>query len=78
MAIVYRYIGGGFLPGIPARDLTDEDVAALSDAARADLAAHVAAGDGIEDKDEAGRARAARVFEAVKGAKPAAATDQED
>lgn len=40
MALKYRYLGGGYLPGIPARDLTDEDMAALSDAQRADVAAN--------------------------------------
>jgi hypothetical protein len=36
--IAYRYTGGGDnLPGIPARDLTDEDVARLSDADKKSL-----------------------------------------
>ena len=40
MAVRYRYVGDGqYLPGIPARDLTDEDVAALDDARRAEVAA---------------------------------------
>ena len=35
-ATAYRYTGAGeFLPGIPARDLTEDDVAALSDEQRA-------------------------------------------
>lgn len=35
MKIVYRYVGGGeFYNGIPARDLTEEDVAALDADAR--------------------------------------------
>lgn len=31
MAVRFKYIGdGGYLPGIPARDLTDEDLEAMT------------------------------------------------
>lgn len=40
MSIRYRYTGdGAFLPGIPARDLTDEDVQALTPEQRAEVEA---------------------------------------
>jgi hypothetical protein len=40
MAVRYRYIGdGAYLPGIPARDLTDEDLAELTEEQRAAVAA---------------------------------------
>lgn len=39
-SVKFRYIGGGdFLPGIPARDLTDEDLAELTAEQRADVEA---------------------------------------
>ncbi len=42
MAVKYRYTGAGaFLPELPARDLTDDDLAALTDQQRALLDAHM-------------------------------------
>jgi len=42
MALRYRYVGeGAFLPGVPARDITDEDMSELEDPARAILAEHM-------------------------------------
>src|SRR5581483_551132 len=49
MTVRYKYVGmvegeegqerREFLPGVPARDLTDDDLAALTDTQRADVAA---------------------------------------
>ena len=35
--VAYSYVGPGHFPGVPARDLTHEDVAALEPTPRADL-----------------------------------------
>jgi hypothetical protein len=35
--VAYSYVGPGHFPGVPARDLTHEDVAALEAGPRADL-----------------------------------------
>jgi hypothetical protein len=35
--VAYSYVGPGHFPGVPARDLTHEDVAALESGPRADL-----------------------------------------
>jgi hypothetical protein len=87
MAIRYKYNGAGFLANIPARDLEDDDVDALSDDARALLEAHMALGTdkapaGLKGddlaawNDENGRLAAARIYEAVGGAQaPAVAPD---
>lgn len=40
MALRFKYTGdGSYLPGIPARDLSDEDIEALTPEQRADVAA---------------------------------------
>lgn len=60
----YKYLGGGNLPGIPARDLTEEDVAALDKDQRALLAANVKHGAHEETKHAA-------VYAEVEPDKPA-------
>lgn len=66
MAVSYTYLGGGSLPGIPARDLSEADVAALDEAQRADVAANAAMEHGA-------------VFAAVEGAQaPPAAAEEEN
>lgn len=57
MATKFKYIGGGTLPGVPARDLSDEDIAGLDAAAKAMLDAHMKHPDGV------------RVFDAVSETK---------
>ena len=49
-----KYIGGGTVPGIPARDLTDADIAELDADAKALLDEHLKLPDGV------------RVYNAVK------------
>lgn len=53
--IVYRYQGGGvYFQGVPARDLTDADLAALDDEQRAAIAhspLYVAAGEEAPQSD---------------------------
>jgi len=58
MAIKFRYTGdGAFLPGIPARDLDDEDVKALSPDQRAEVEANAALAEGaIYQKADAKKA----------------------
>jgi hypothetical protein len=41
--IVLRYVGLGFLPNVPARDLTADDLATLTDADKAAMTVHEAA-----------------------------------
>ena len=64
--IKYRYAGSGFLPGIPARDLTDDDLATLTSDQREDVKTN-AERYASDDETETG------VFEAVTKAaeKPA-------
>ena len=51
MAIRFKYTGkGAFLPELPARDLTDEDVADFSDTQKAVLDEHMAAETRIYEK----------------------------
>ena len=44
MALKFRFVGadGTFLPGVPARDLADDDVATLTEEQRAAVAANAA------------------------------------
>lgn len=39
--IVLRYTGTGFIPDVPARDLTADDIAAIKEADEAAAAAHL-------------------------------------
>lgn len=43
MTLRFKYIGeGAWIPGVPARDLTDEDMAELGEATAAQVAANAA------------------------------------
>lgn len=87
MAAKFKYTGGSNgpganVPGLPARDLTDEDIEAMSDEQRALLEEHMALGtqktvvdndEGVARELEAGEAerlRASRIYEAVGTARP--------
>lgn len=39
--VVLRYTGGAFIPDVPARDLTADDIAAIKEADEAAAAAHL-------------------------------------
>lgn len=50
--MAYKYLGGGILPGVPARDLSDEDVASLDADVKALLKEHMTHPDGVRVFDE--------------------------
>jgi hypothetical protein len=54
MAVKFKYIGDGYLPGIPARDLTDEDIEALTPEQRKDVKA-AAIYEAADDKKTGGQ-----------------------